>query len=247
MTRSSLSPCRSGGGAHRPAGVSGIGLPAKQDALGVGGTDLIVSLVSYSAETNGAMRVYAQVRNAGAPLAANTVLAIRRCDALGAPEAGAALATVEVPALEPGRLAQVALDLPVGTQPEGDAFYQLRGDEANTVADVDTNNNVTVFSAYRWLDADGDGIPDWWEENISVGLPPPLPEPWLRTVSTHCCKRSLPDLTRMIQTLFCGLRDWRRWAPTPRQVDSESHGVPWPTSSIAPYQLNQSRIGHDFA
>ena len=149
--------------------VNRAGLAAEFDpdnnaqTLAVGGTDLTAALVTYRAETNGALRVYAQVRNAGAPEATNTVLAIRRCDALGTPQAGAALATVAVPALEPGRLAQVALDLPVGTQPEGDAFYQLRADEAGAVADVEPDNNVTVFSAYLLLDTDGDGLPDNWE------------------------------------------------------------------------------------
>ena len=134
-----------------------------EQTLAVGGTDLIASLVTYSAETNGAMRVYAQVRNAGAPAATNSVLAIRRCDALGTPLTDIPLATVEIPALEPGRLAHVALDLPAGTQPEGDAFYQLRAAGAGAAADVETNNNVAVFSAYLWLDTDGDGLPDNWE------------------------------------------------------------------------------------
>ncbi|MCX6915609.1 MAG: hypothetical protein NT167_21625, partial [Verrucomicrobia bacterium] len=46
--------------------------------VSIGGTDLAVSLSSYSAETNGAMRVIAQVQNLGAPSATNSVLAIRR-------------------------------------------------------------------------------------------------------------------------------------------------------------------------
>ncbi len=62
------------------------------------------------------MRVIAQVQNLGAPSATNSVLAIRRAGQTNAP-----LATAEVPLLEPGRLAQVALDLPAGTQPEGEA------------------------------------------------------------------------------------------------------------------------------
>ncbi len=132
-------------------------------ALAVGGIDLTVSLVTYSPETNGAMRVYAQVRNAGSPSATNTVLAIRRCDALGTPQVGVPLATAAVPLLEPGRLAQVALDLPAGTQAGGGAFYQLRADDAGVTADIETNNNVAVFNAYLWLDTDGDGMPDDWE------------------------------------------------------------------------------------
>ncbi len=46
-------------------------------SVSIGGTDLAVSLVGYSTETNGAMRVIAQVQNLGAPSATNSVLAIR--------------------------------------------------------------------------------------------------------------------------------------------------------------------------
>lgn len=126
-------------------------------SLSIGGADLAVGLVSYQAETNGAMRVIAQVQNLGAPNAPNSVLAIRRKGQTNAP-----LATVEVPLLEPGRLAQVALDLPAGTQPAGEALYTLRADEGGVVSDVDTNNNTTSFAVNLWLDSDGDGIPDNW-------------------------------------------------------------------------------------
>jgi len=127
-------------------------------ALSIGGTDLAVSLVSQSAETNGAVRVIAQVQNWGAPEATNSVLAIRRLGQTNTP-----LATADVPLLEPGRLAQVALDLPPGTQPEGEALYTLFADETHVVADVNTNNNTTSFAANLWLDADGDGMPDGYE------------------------------------------------------------------------------------
>ena len=73
---------------------------------------------------NGAVRVIAQVQNLGAPTATNSVLAIRRNGDTATP-----LATVDVPMLEPGRLAQVALDLPPGTQPEGETIYRLFADE----------------------------------------------------------------------------------------------------------------------
>lgn len=127
--------------------------------VAIGGTDLSVSLVSATTESNGSMRVIAQVRNEGAPDAGVTTLAIRREGATGA-----ALGTAEVPALEPGRLAQVAVDLPAGTVPERDSVFTLFADDTGAVAgDVDTNNNVSSFSVHLWLDADGDGIPDWWE------------------------------------------------------------------------------------
>ena len=125
-------------------------------SLSIAGTDLAVSLVSQSAETSGAVRVIAQVQNLGAPTATNTILAIRRNGAT------TILATNGVPALEPGRLAQVALDLPPGTQPAGDAMYQLSADDTHAVPDVNTNNNTASFAVNLWVDSDGDGIPDNW-------------------------------------------------------------------------------------
>ena len=70
-----------------------------------------------------------------------------------------------MPVLEPGRLAQVALDLPDGTQPEGEALYTLQADDTAAVADVNTNNNAASFAVNLWMDADGDGIPNWWMTN----------------------------------------------------------------------------------
>ena len=134
-------------------------------SLSIGGTDLAVSLVSQSAETNGAVRIIAQVQNRGAPSATDSTLAIRRYG-----NTNAALATAAVPLLEPGRLAQVALDLPAGTQPEGEQIYTLRADDTHVTGDVDTNNNVTSFAVNLWLDADGDGMPDGWE--LANGLNP---------------------------------------------------------------------------
>lgn len=135
-------------------------------SLNIGGTDLSVALVSYSAETNGALRVIAQVKNLGAPGATNSVLAIWREGVTNAP-----LATASVPSLAPGRLAQVPLDLPPGTQPEGESIYRLFADEAQVVEDVDTNNNTTAFAVNLWLDTDGDGMPDDWEAQYSFLSP----------------------------------------------------------------------------
>ena len=127
--------------------------------LSIGGTDLAVSLISQSAEASGAVRVIAQVQNLGAPTAANSVLVIRREG-----ETNARLATVDVPMLEPGRLAQVALDLPPGTQPEGETIYRLLADETRVTGDVDMSNNTSAFAVNLWLDWDGDGMPDGWEQ-----------------------------------------------------------------------------------
>jgi hypothetical protein len=126
-------------------------------SVSVGGTDLAVSLVSYNALTNGSVRVIAQVQNLGAPTATNSILAIRRSGQTGIP-----LAAAGVPALAPGGLAQVALDLPPGAQPAGAAAYDMSADDTHVVADVNTNNNLITFSVFLWIDSDNDGIPDSW-------------------------------------------------------------------------------------
>lgn len=127
-------------------------------SVSIGGTDLLVALVSHRPDASGAVRVLAQVHNLGAPKATNSVLAIRREGQTNSP-----LATVAVPALEPGQLAQVALDLPADTQPEGQAAYRLFADDTHRNSDVNTNNNTLTFVVNLWLDADGDGMPDGWE------------------------------------------------------------------------------------
>jgi hypothetical protein len=122
-------------------------------------------MISTAAETNGALRVIAQVQNIGAPGATNSTLAIRRFG-----QTNGALAVVDVPALLPGRLAQVALDLPAGTQPEGEARYTLFADEAHLTGDAVTNNNTATFAVIMVPDSDGDGIPNSWEN--AHGLDP---------------------------------------------------------------------------
>jgi len=92
-----------------------------------------------------------------APTATNSTLAIRLDG-----QTGISLASVAIPALDPGQLAQMALDLPAGTQPGGEQVYRLTADDGRVVADVNTNNNTTAFSVFLWVDSDGDGIPDSW-------------------------------------------------------------------------------------
>ncbi|MBM3884152.1 MAG: hypothetical protein FJ387_31345, partial [Verrucomicrobia bacterium] len=135
--------------------------------LRIGGTDLAVNLMAYRAETNGSVRVLAQVQNVGAPAATNTVLAIRREGQTSV------LAQTDVPGLEPGRLVQVALDLPAGTQREGEQAYRLFADDTRVIGDVNTNNNTTAFVVSLVIDSDGDGMPDSWE--LTYGLDPNNP------------------------------------------------------------------------
>ncbi len=137
----------------------------------IGGSDVSASLVSALAATNGSVRVIAEIRSLGAPGVTNTTVAVRRKG-----ESGSYLASADVPSLEPGRLAQVALDLPAGTQPEGTALYTLYADADGIVSDVDTNNNTASFSVNLWLDTDDDGIPDGWESSFFGGTTNAQPE-----------------------------------------------------------------------
>ncbi len=134
-----------------------------QQSISIGGVDLSTSLAGFSVLTNGSLRVIAQVHNIGAPAATNFAVTIRRAGVGGTNAVGPVLATVDMPLLEPGRLAQSAIELPAGTQPEGQAFYQLQADPAGTVRDVYTNNNTAAFAVNLWIDSDNDGMPDSWE------------------------------------------------------------------------------------
>lgn len=125
--------------------------------VSISGTDLSVSLLSYAAQTDGTMRVVAEVHNIGAPSATNSMLTIRRAGEVGTP-----LAAVAVPAVPPGRLVHMAVDLPAGTVPERDSAYTLCADEGRVTGDIDTNNNSATFGVYLWKDSDGDSVPDWW-------------------------------------------------------------------------------------
>ena len=142
-----------------PGGLAGEFNEANNTrSVTIGGTDLAVSLVSCRPESDGAMRVIARVQNLGAPSATGSTLAIRREGQTNTP-----LSTVAVPSLQPGQTAQVALDLPPGTQPQGRAAYRLFADDTQVNPDANTNNSALLFVAELWLDSDGDGMPDSWE------------------------------------------------------------------------------------
>ena len=70
-----------------------------------------------------------------------------------------------MPALAPGLLAQIALDVPPGAVPEGDSFFALTADDGLVVADVNRDNNTSRFAVNYFVDIDGDGMPDQWERD----------------------------------------------------------------------------------
>jgi len=126
-------------------------------SLNIGGTDLSVWLLSSKAQQDGSARIIAEVHNAGAPAAPQTTVSIRKSGQSGSP-----ITTADVPALTPGRLAQVALDLPAGTLLPGNTYFTDAVDDANDVNDVDRDNNRITFSMYYPMvgDLNLDGIID---------------------------------------------------------------------------------------
>lgn len=156
--------------------VNPLGLAGESNAtnntqsVAVGGTDLVVCLRRYPTDADGSLNVWALVQNLGASGATNSVLSLRRADASATLSTNPVLATVAAPSLAPAESAELLLTLPAGTQPPGEAFYQLRVDEASVTGDVNTNNNLTTFAVNLWVDSDGDGIPDDWE--LAYGLNP---------------------------------------------------------------------------
>jgi hypothetical protein len=129
-----------------------------QLSLSVGGTDLALRLISATAEPDGSARIIVEVRNAGAPVAPANTLALR-----DVANASVTILTKQVPELAPGQTAELALDLPVGVLPPGDACLTVRVDDANQVSDADADNNRVTFSIYIETPSPGtvpNGIPD---------------------------------------------------------------------------------------
>lgn len=174
--------------------------------LSVGGTDLLSSLVCTSARPDGSLRIIAQVTNFGAPTAGASTLSIRKSDETGN-EVGPVLATVAVPELQPARHAQVALDLPVGTQLLDDEFYQIAANSSGAISEIETNNNATVFSVHVMIDTDGDGMPDSWEKEHA--LDPDVPA----EVGLDTDEDGVPD------------RDEYPMGLNPRNPDSDGDGA----------------------
>jgi len=112
-------------------------------SLNIGGTDLSVWLLSSKAQEDGSARIVAEVHNAGAPAAPQTTVSIRKSGQFGSP-----ITTADVPTLTPGRLAQIALDLPAGTLLPGNTYLTVTVDDANEVNDIDPDNDRITFSMY---------------------------------------------------------------------------------------------------
>jgi len=130
-------------------------------SVSIGGVDLEVKLVDYERYPDRTLRVIATVQNLGAPGATNTILSIYRPGETNTPAA-----TVEVPALLPGRLAEVALDLPP-TDIWLLGNYVLVIDEQDVSGDVDLYNNRVEFNP------EFSNGPLWWGDREV--LDPDLP------------------------------------------------------------------------
>jgi hypothetical protein len=112
-----------------------------QLSLNIGGTDLAVTLLSKSVDNDGSARVVVQVINQGAPSAPASTLAIRYADN----PTGSPLATVAAPALDPGNLAQLAIELPAGAVTQERLFTATADDDAQA-EDIDRTNNSVTFA-----------------------------------------------------------------------------------------------------
>jgi uncharacterized protein (TIGR03437 family) len=103
----------------------------------VGGADLSVRLKSARADSDGAARIVIEVANIGAPGTPAGTAGVWNAGQSGAP-----LASAQVPELSPGRMAQVALDLPTGSVRSSLKFV-VRVDVAG---DINTRNNTLDVS-----------------------------------------------------------------------------------------------------
>ncbi len=116
-----------------------------QQTVGVGGADLVARYRSSTVANDGSLRIIAEVQNSGMPATPATTLQAK------AATGGAVLAQVNVPALQPGEIAQVALDLPAGSHPAGEFGFALEADASSAITDANRFNNRTVFSSNLWL------------------------------------------------------------------------------------------------
>ena len=138
-------------------------------SLAINGVDLDLECVSDSAAPDGSVHVVARVKNIGAPASPVTTLKLWPKDNPGA----VPLATKDVSLLNPGDSVELVLDLPAGSQPEGDASYRLTVDEDNLTGDIDTMNNEVLFSINLFVSTANDGIPDSWKRQYGFSTSDP--------------------------------------------------------------------------
>ncbi len=128
-------------------------------ALPLNGADLQADYVSGSVLRDGSVRVVVRVTNLGSPASGPTTLKLWPAESPGTDP----LATVHVGALNPGDSADIPVQLPPGSQAEGQTAYRLTVDEDNVAGDGNRSNNEVDFTLDLFIDDDGDGIPHWWE------------------------------------------------------------------------------------
>jgi hypothetical protein len=121
-------------------------------SLNISGTDLVPKILSAKTVSDGSARVIAEVYNGGAPSSPETVLAITKGTQLQTPTS-----TISVPSLQPGRLAQVAIDLPPGTVLAGENLFTIIADYAEEANDIDIGNNSLIFAISGPILGDLDG------------------------------------------------------------------------------------------
>jgi hypothetical protein len=131
--------------------------------------DLQLQYISGSVATDGSVHVIAQVKNIGAPASPVTMLKLWPAVLPGTTPLG----TMDVSLLNPGESVQIALDLPAGSQAEGDFSYRLTVDEDKLSGDIDTSNNETLFSLNLFISTANDGIPDSWKRQYGFSVSDP--------------------------------------------------------------------------
>ena len=129
--------------------------------------NLRVSYVSGVIKPDGSVRVVARVKNFSAPASPVTILRLKSEDD------ARTLAQTDVSSLSPGNSVEISLDLPAGTQPEGERTYSLTVDEDGLTGDVDTSNNKVQFSLNLFISTANDGIPDWWKRQYGFSITDP--------------------------------------------------------------------------
>ncbi len=138
-------------------------------SLAINGVDLDLECISNSAASDGSVHVVARVKNIGAPASPVTTLKLWPNSNPGI----VPLAIKEIGLLNPGDSLELVLDLPAGSQSEGDASYRLAVDEENLTGDIDTMNNEVLFSINLFVSTANDGIPDSWKRQYGFSTSDP--------------------------------------------------------------------------